>query len=134
MGYIRTMLFGRKAVGRVGSSRMLTLPMVGSTSSTGPCARIDARTPTAITEATATRTARKRNATKGNSCIIFCACTTHTTDAESIASVQRNRYRAAAALPARRASMTREHLVKHVNSRRVQSEKWDEQVLGSERL
>ena len=70
MGYIRTMLFGRNAVGRVGSSRMLTFPMVGSTSSTGPCAAIDAHTLRAITLVTERRTARKRNAIKVNPWII----------------------------------------------------------------
>ena len=63
-------LFGRYTVGRVRSSRMLTLPMFGSTSSTGPCACIDTHTPRGSTTATARRRPTKRNATKIISCII----------------------------------------------------------------
>lgn len=64
-------------MGRVGSNRMLTLPMVGSTSSTGPCAPIDAHTPRAITAAIETRTACKRKEIKANSWHHVCASTTH---------------------------------------------------------
>ena len=121
MGYIRTMLFGRYAVGRVGSSRILTLPMVGSTSSTGPCARIDVHRPRAITTATATRTPRKRSATKVNSYISSAQHDARTPQMPSLSRPLNEPHPPARRNTGQVCSMMRERSVKHVNGWRDQS-------------